>query len=253
MRPTIALVVPNYNGARYLDECLASIEAQSHPVRVFIADGGSTDESVEIIERHVQGRSGWTWRSHRDDGQAASIREGFEQLDTDLVGWLNSDDVLKPSALELVADAAKRHPNGVLFHGNVDRINPDGRVVGATRSGDITYEHMRSGRSRTVQPGSFYRRWAVEAVGGISPEFYLLMDVDLWIRLARIGSCVRIDETLAEFRVHPDAKSSEQPLRYYKETMQLALRHERDALGRALVRRSVQIAKHFARHLTMPG
>ena len=249
MSISIGIVVPNFNGERFIEACLASLADQEYEhLEVYIADGGSSDGSVDIIKRFE--REGWTWRSEKDGGQAASIREGFEKLQTDLVGWLNSDDLLKPGALRRIADAASKHPNAVLFHGDVDRIDAEGRIVGETRSIDITHDRMRSGRCRTVQPGSFYRRWAVEAVGGVSPEFYLLMDVDLWIRLTRIGPAIRLDEKLADFRVHVDAKSSEQPARYYKETMRLAWRYERDRLGRAVVRRGAQIARHFTRRIT---
>jgi glycosyltransferase involved in cell wall biosynthesis len=244
--PTIGIVVPNYNGAAFIEACLQSIRDQDYPnLQVFIADAGSKDASMDIVAQFAA--DGWSHRSHSDDGQASAIQEGFAHFDTDLVGWLNSDDTLLPGALRSIAEAAQRNPNAVLFHGNVDRIDVAGTIIGKTRSLDITYERMRSGRCKTVQPGSFYRRWATEAIGGVSPEFYLLMDVDLWIRLSRLGKTVRLDRTLAEFRVHDGAKSSENPARYYQETLRLAWRYERDRLPQAAVRRSVQIARHAAR------
>ncbi len=245
---SIGIVVPNYNGARYLEAALQSIVDQRYPaLRCHVADGGSRDDSLSIIRRFADVHPWLTFDSGPDGGQAAAIAAGFARLPTDLVGWLNSDDELCAGALERIARAADACPDVVLFHGDVDRIDEQGNVIGRTTSRDLTWEEMRRGRCRTVQPGSFYRRWAVEAAGSVDPSYHLLMDVDLWIRLTRLGPSTRIPATLARFRVHEAAKSSQAPWKYYRETLRLAFAHQRDRLPRALMERGWQIVKHQAR------
>lgn len=244
--PSVGIVVPTFNGERYLQECLESILTQDYPLTCVVFDGGSQDASVRILESFG---TAVQFVSERDEGQAHAIEKGFDTLETDLIGWLNSDDLLCPGAVRRVVEEARRYPDGVLFHGDVARIDSEGKVIGETRSVDLTYDLMRCGNGRTVQPGSFYRRWAVEACGGIDRSWSLLMDVDLWIRLLQRGPAVRIPEKLAAFREHCGAKSGGGlPVgRYYCETLRLGLRYERDRLVRSMLRRFGTTAALHAR------
>ena len=246
MEPTLGVVVPNYNGARFLKQCVDSVLAQDYPhVRCLVMDGGSSDDSKAILQSYG---SAIEFVSERDRGQSDAIQKGFDRLDTALVGWLNSDDVYLPGALSRVARAAAGNSDAVLFHGDVQRIDESGRVIGTSVSADTSYDRHRSGRGKTVQPGSFYRRWAIQACGGVDASFHLLMDVDLWIKLLRHGSAVRIPAELAQFRVHEAAKStSDSVYRYYRETMRLGWIHERDRLVRATVRRALYVTGFHAR------
>ena len=92
-----------------------------------------------------------------------------------------------------------------------DRIDGFGRLIGVSRSKELSASRLQRGLAPVLQPGSFYRSRAVADVGGPSASFYLLMDVELWIRLLSVGPAHRIDACLAQFRVHEEAKSSEKP------------------------------------------
>ncbi|MGM0578883.1 MAG: glycosyltransferase family 2 protein [Myxococcota bacterium] len=240
-RPTVGVIVPNFNGARFLRECLDSVLAQEHPVRCLVMDGGSTDASVEILESYGDAVE---WISEPDEGQADAIDKGFRRMDTDLVGWLNSDDRYLPGAVGEVVEASREDPEAVLFHGHLYRVDVNGAVIGETRSVSLDRDILRSQRGRIVQPGSFYRREAVARAGGVNPSFHLLMDLDLWIRLLGVGPAHLVDDHLAEFRVHEDAKSSQAPLRYYRETLRIGWLHERDRPIRAALRRVRGIVRH---------
>lgn len=246
MPPTIGLVVPNYNGNQFLAECLDSILAQEGvTAEVLVMDGGSNDGSQETARAY-----GPRVRvvSQRDGGQADAIRRGFEQLDTELVGWLNSDDKLLPSALRQIVAAAEGAPKAVLFHGHLERVDGAGRLIEVATATPIDHEILRAGRGRTLQPGSFYRAWAVQACGGVDPSFHLLMDVDLWTRLTAFGPAKLVDASLAQFRVHAAAKSSQAPWKYYQELLRLGFKHERDRLGRATARRLIRVVSNQVRY-----
>lgn len=242
--PTLGLVVPNFNGARFLRDTLESVLGQDRPPDdVLVMDGGSTDGSVELLRSY--GRR-LRFVSEHDEGQADAIAKGFAALSTDLVGWLNSDDRLMPGALHRVAAAASSAPAGVLFHGDAELVDEHGRLVGHVRGVDLDHDRMRSGRGRVVQPGSFYRAGAVRQAGGIDSSWHLLMDLDLWIRLLRVGPAVRLPGPLAQFRIHGGAKSSAPPWRYYRESLRMGRVHEADRAPRAMARRGLAAARHLA-------
>lgn len=242
---SVAIIVPNYNCERFLAECIDSVLSQGVDVDCLVMDGGSSDGSVEILKGYGDRIR---WVSEQDEGQADAIDKGLCLVSAPLVGWLNSDDMLEDGALSRILDAARERPDAVLFHGDLIRIDAEGEQIAYSVASDLEYEKMRRGLAKTIQPGSIYRAEAVRACGGVDKRFHLLMDVDLWIRLLRIGPAARIHAPLARFRVHEDAKSSQAPYRYYRESLWLALLHERDRLAIALVRRCLRIALNFARY-----
>lgn len=205
-------------------------------------DGGSIDKSLEIVRKYVQFVEVVT---EPDKGQADAIRKGFEILDTELVGWLNSDDRLLPNSLNIIARTENEFPEAVLYHGDVEIIDYFGRFVELTKSQDLEMDRLRRGQSKVLQPGSFYRRDVVMEIGNVDYLWDLLMDVDLWIRLMQVGSSRRIDFSLAQFRVHPGAKSSRLPLGYYREKIKLVMRYESDQILTAILRRLWQIHQHL--------
>lgn len=102
MQPRISLVVPSFNQADYLDDALRSILQQGYPqLELIVMDGGSTDGSLAVIRRYEDQIS--FWRSEPDGGQAAALVEGFGRASGDILGWLNSDDLLLPGSLETVS------------------------------------------------------------------------------------------------------------------------------------------------------
>src|SRR5690242_17631965 len=93
----ITVAVPSFNQGRYLEKALESLFQQDVPIEVYVLDGGSSDDSVDVIKRWEHKLSGW--RSHPDQGQAAAINEGISSGKAPYVGWLNSDDWLLPGGL----------------------------------------------------------------------------------------------------------------------------------------------------------
>jgi GT2 family glycosyltransferase len=243
----IGIVVPVYNGERYLRTCLGSIVAQRDiSVDCIVMDGGSTDRTVALAKEY---EPFVRVVSERDEGQADAIGKGFQSLSTDLVGWLNADDALLPDALTRIREARACNPQAVLFHGAVEYIDGPGRLFDVSEIRDLSFEQMRTGRGRLLQPGSFYDRRAVARSGGVDQSFHLLMDLDLWIRLLRQGPACGVPHRVAQFRVHEDAKSSQVPWRYYRETLTIARRYQADQPLTAAARRSTQILFHLGKSL----
>ncbi|HET9953874.1 MAG TPA: glycosyltransferase [Polyangiaceae bacterium] len=247
---SIGLVVPNFNGERFLTATLNSIAEQHYPqLRCIVMDGGSRDASVSIARRFQERHPWLEVVSEKDEGQADAIDKGVRRLDTELVGWLNSDDLLLPGTLHAIADARQRNRGGALFYGDLELCDDSGRLFSIMPALDLNYDTLRRGRGRILQPGSFYTRALLQKAGGVRKEFWGLMDLDLWIRLLEQGEAVRLQRRVAQFRVHPAAKSSEQPLRYYRESLRVAWRYNPDRRVRALLPKLRTVPLHFLRWL----
>jgi GT2 family glycosyltransferase len=207
--PEVAVVTPSFEQVRYVRSAVESVLGQDYPaLRYAILDGGSRDGSAEVV-REYEGRVDWV-RSERDGGQAAALREGFERLGGEIMGWLNSDDVWLPGTLRRVGDFFRRHPEVDVVYGNRVVIDEVGQEVGRW----IMPEHDRGADEALRRLGyvpqetMFWRRGIYEKVGGIDPGFRYAMDWDLYLRMRRAGArIVHLPEFLGCFRVHGEQKN----------------------------------------------
>lgn len=213
--PTISLVTPSYNQARYLDATIRSILAQGYPgLEYVICDGGSADESVAIIRRH-EGRLKF-WRSGKDGGQAQAINEGFGHCTGEWIGWVNSDDVLLPGALEALARTCRDNPSAGFVAGGAVLVDEDGRVLrgrlGLPRiyasSGWVPFERLAYRGAAFLQPGTLWRREDFVALGGLEESLRFCFDMDLFYRLARLRPGVAARGLVAAYRMHSESKTS---------------------------------------------
>ena len=127
--PRVTVSVPCFNQGRYLHQALESIFAQDVPVEVFVCDGGSTDESLQVIRNWEPRLTGW--RSHADAGQAAAINEGVAKGSAPFVCWLNSDDWMLPRGLERLLAALDERPSAPMAYGRTWNFDEDGQRMKA--------------------------------------------------------------------------------------------------------------------------
>src|SRR5690606_17858667 len=114
--PRITLVTPSYNQGRFIEATLRSVVRQGYPnLEWLVYDAVSHDESVRHIQRYAAWMTAWT--SEPDRGQSHALNKGFARATGDILGWLNSDDLLLPGALARVAEVFAAHPEGLLVHG----------------------------------------------------------------------------------------------------------------------------------------
>lgn len=222
--PVVTVAVPSYNQGRYLDTALASIFAQGLPVEVFVADGGSTDDSVAVIRRWEPRLLGW--RSHADAGQAAAVNEGIAKGRAPYVCWLNSDDWLLPGGLRRLVEELESHPEAPMAYGRV--WNHDEETGRRRRNLEVRpfSERMLAQFNIVSQPATLIRRAAWDAVGGLDPSLRMAMDYDLWWKLCkRLGPPRFVDAHLAVNRRHRETKTSSQRRLHYREAMGVVRKH----------------------------
>ncbi len=221
--PLVTVAVPSFNQGRFLEQALESIFTQDLAAEVFVMDGGSTDGSREIIERHAGRLAGW--RSEPDGGQSAAINEGIARGRAPFVCWLNSDDMFLPGGLvRLCLELADKESAPGVF-GRV--WNLDDRT-GSRRPAWIQpfTERNLSLRCIVSQPGSLMRRSAWEEVGGLDGSLRMAMDYDLWWRIyRRFGAMAMVDEFVAVNREHEQTKTRTQRRLHYSEAMDLVRRY----------------------------
>ena len=204
--PLISLVTPSLNQGRFLGRAIESVLAQRYPrLQYFVIDGGSRDESVGVLGSYA-GRIEWV--SEPDRGQAHAINKGLARAGGEILGYLNSDDMLLPGALQRVARHFAEHPDCDLVYGDADYIDEADRVTGRYRTAPYSFERLMQD-CMVCQPAAFWRRRIAEKVGPFDETLHYALDYDYWLRIARAGGRIEhLPERLACSRRHPATKTA---------------------------------------------
>jgi glycosyltransferase involved in cell wall biosynthesis len=246
--PRIAIVTPSYNHAHFLDATIDSILAQNYPnLHYHVQDGGSTDGTVELLKARGDRIS---WRSAPDNGQSHAINLGFDGVDSDLMAYLNSDDIMLPGTLAYVANFFRDHPNVDIVYGHrvfVDRDGRDiGRAVFPTHHGKtLKYADY------IAQETMFWRRRVWDALKAIDESFHYAMDWDFILRAQDAGfRFARLPRFLACFRIHDEQKTAATYDVGAREMQRLRLRCLGFAPSHLQIRRAVApyVARQLAYH-----
>lgn len=207
--PKISIVTPSFNQADFLEKTIRSVLLQGYPnLEYIIMDGGSADDSVDII-RHYQDHIDF-WVSETDKGQSEAINKGFEQATGDILAWLNSDDFLLPGALESVANAFGEADESVgMVIGRAMVKNEAGEIMLDPPFIEFDYEQLLTWPfPQFCQPACFFTRRAWQQCGPLRLDLDYCMDLDLWLKIARDYRLQRLDCDLAEALAHDAAKTS---------------------------------------------
>jgi glycosyltransferase involved in cell wall biosynthesis len=207
--PKITIVTPSFNQGKFLRQTIESILAQNYPhLEYFIIDGGSTDESLDII-REYEDQISW-WVSETDRGQTDAINKGFKRATGELCAWVNSDDVLLPNCLQKVADCYQKYNQPDLIYGNCIYIDNDSRITRMVRVPRQTLFWANRGVLFTLQPALFYKTDTIKKVGYLNPDYSLAMDIDLWMKMIKVGLTIEhIPQYMGGFRWHGESKSTQ--------------------------------------------
>jgi glycosyltransferase involved in cell wall biosynthesis len=215
--PKISIVTPSYNQGQYLEETIRSVLLQNYPnLEYIIIDGGSTDNSVEIIKKYEP----WLtyWESEQDRGQPHAITKGFERSTGEIMAWINSDDFYAPDALSAVARAFSqietKWVTGISYI-----INADG-VISNIFDRPVEDRKLWYKQCLYSQPSVFWQQDLWLKVGGIDESLQFAFDYDLWLKFVQIQPFAYwVDQQLSFFRHHFQSKSIAQPKEFKRENV----------------------------------
>ncbi|MFC1488313.1 glycosyltransferase family 2 protein [Thermodesulfobacteriota bacterium] len=209
--PKISIVTPSYNQGHFLEETIRSVLLQGYPnLEYIIIDGGSTDNSIEIIRKYESWLTHWV--SENDHGQSHALNKGFKLASGKILAWLNSDDLYLYDTLYSVAQSFIERPNTDLVIGKCDKLNKSGVIEPFfphydTRNFEIairayaTWDHFS-------QPSIFFKETVYKTVGPLDEKLHYTMDLDYWLRTFRMGfTAANVNKTLSIYREHDDSKS----------------------------------------------
>ncbi len=224
MKPLVSIVTPSYNQGKYLERTILSVLNQDYDnIEYIVMDGGSSDNSLEIIKKYEDRIS--HWKSEKDFGQTDAINRGFSKATGQIFAWLNSDDTYEQNAVSNAVEYLTNHPETGMVYGDCNFIDANDRVVGKFNSQQTNYDKLRTGYVHIPQQASFWQAELWHQVGPLDTSIYFAMDYDLWVRLAKISKISYIPELWANFRLHGDAKSIAEDDRCWPDMLKI---HYRD-------------------------
>jgi glycosyltransferase involved in cell wall biosynthesis len=203
----VSIVTPSYNQGQYLERTIHSVVEQDYPdVQYIIVDGGSSDNSLEIIKHNKKQVDRWV--SEPDQGQTDAINKGFAMAKGEILAWLNSDDTYQPGAISHAVRVLQQHPEIGGVYADADFIDEQDRRIGRFPATQTNYRKLRNGYVHIPQQTFFFRAELWRKVGPLDPSFNFAMDYDLWVRLTKLAPVLYVPGQIwANFRLHPHSKT----------------------------------------------
>lgn len=203
--PKISIVTPSYNHGEFIEDTIVSVLSQNYPnLEYIIIDGGSTDNTIKIIEKY-QDRIDF-WISEKDRGQSHAINKGFYRATGEIVNWLNSDDMLAENALFEIAKAFHKSPDCLMISSLGWSLLPTGEKKMVDRLvNQNSLEYISS--FPYFQPACYFRKAILDDIGYLDEDFEITMDRDLYVRIALRGKIDKLRFPVAIFRIHEKQKT----------------------------------------------
>lgn len=223
MSKSFSVVTPSYNQGQFIRATIESVLSQQIPdLQYLVMDGGSGDETVEILKEY---EDRLFFVSERDEGTADAVNKGFALCQGEIIGWLNSDDIYYPQALRRVEELFAMHPEIDVIYGCAHHIDEHGIIVEEYPTEEWSFEGLVN-HCIISQPAAFFRRSVVEKFGSLAKAHKYCVDYEFWIRLAKKGArFLFVPEHFAATRLHNQAKTVASRLQCHADVNDIMVEH----------------------------
>jgi len=220
--PLVSIVTPSFNMASFLEETIQSVLSQDYPeIEYIVIDGGSTDGSLDILRKY---ENRLRWYSGPDRGQTDAINKGFLESRGQIFAFLCADDTYLPGAVSTAVKHMLANPGHAGIYGEGYLTGDAGRVICRYPTKAFDPELLKT-ECFICQPAAFLWREAFVEAGMMDVDLQNALDYDLWIRLARRHTLLKVDEYLANSRMHSGAKTLGQRSAVYKAGIKVIKKH----------------------------
>lgn len=208
--PKISIVTTCYNHAKYVGKTIESVLSQDYPnLQYVVINDGSTDNSEEIIKEYAGQLYHWeTWDGYRP-GPVFALNKGFSLTDGEIMGWINSDDILLPNSLFVIASVFNQLKEVEWLTGIASTINSRGEIVKVYPYQKSIYDYLNGNWSVIQQESTFWRRSLWERTGGyLNEDFIYGFDTELWTRFFLQTEHYHLNTVIGAFRKGMQSRST---------------------------------------------
>jgi glycosyltransferase involved in cell wall biosynthesis len=232
MKASFTVVTPSYNQGRFLRATIESVLSQKIPdLQYLVMDGGSSDETISLLNEYS---ADLQFVSERDEGTADAVNKGLTLSKKEIIGWLNSDDIYYPNALNRVWELFARHPDTEVVYGRANHIDEHGCIIDEYQTSEWSHQALVN-HCIISQPAAFFRRSVIEKYGPLAKAYKYCVDYEFWMRLARRGAQFRyVPEYFAATRLHEQAKTVASRLQCHQDINDIMVEHLGHVPGRWL-------------------
>lgn len=222
--PLVSIITPSFNQAKYVEATILSVRQQDYPhIEHIVMDGGSTDGTLDILRRY---EDKLTWISEKDRGQADAINKGFRRATGDILGWVNSDDLYVPGAIQAVVEHFQAHSHDSFIYGDAEALDESGTSFGIrTHVKQGGWKELVGELDFIVQPACFWRAEVWRACGELDESLHYTLDYEYWMRAAKPFPPRYIPVLLAQERLYAAAKTFSGAVTRMEEIEMVARRH----------------------------
>ncbi|MCB9283026.1 MAG: glycosyltransferase [Lewinellaceae bacterium] len=225
--PKISIITPCFNQVNYIEQTIRSVLDQNYPnLEYIIIDGESTDGTTDVIKSYENQLTYWI--SEPDNGMYDALQKGFERATGNILGWINSDDLLHNGSLNTIAEIFDSYSEVDWLQGMPSFFDEKGRIVQTGPFKKWSAYHFYLGDFKWIQQEStFWRRSLWERAGGnIDKRFKYAGDFELWLRFFRHAKLYSCTALIGGFRLRSSGQLSQTHINEYLKEAHSILEYE---------------------------